>query len=537
MKKPRTIKLFEFVLRNPQYSALDKVEYFSSIIFGLTGVFLLSYSLWTSFSINFLGVILAGITVAKGTKIHTKFVIPFSKTQQEGYQTQIQNQQELLEYTTNLSKQGLFSVIKTDIFLRLLSIFFIVLFFATFLILSKLKVPLNLILPVTGIEFFFYVIASIFAFRRAWKPVNVLQQQEPTELRLPTYVITILSVLVFSLIMAFIVNRYEVLTGRKFLYQFGIYNLKVDPLPSDKYIIIQITRDEDSLLNQTFYQQSAFTLDREKQTLQLGFEKEIKAGDTTIQLFGWDPENIILVIIEDDEVARRFNDGKYSILPVSKLPFYLVGTVTRLQPTIIKIGSKGELYIERERYDPKVAESEKNSIFSLEKSSDELGIVREVVKVFPNEIFGFTDEKDNKFKLIHLGIFPKIGINFSPQPSPTPTKPILINQLPTPRGTPFVTRELIPNQNGLIIKNFSISKEDTWYVARGIVENISPETKEQVYVKWILSDSNNHPFANRESIIHQATLGKINPGEQFTFETKMAASQPLVNYTIETLIK
>lgn len=406
MWEPRQLRVFKFILKNPQFSLKDKLEYFVYLFLALAGIFLIGYSLWNSLSINYLGFILLIILIFYGPKKYRKFIVPFN--QQLLGEEVAQKEKLEFEYSSSLAQQTLTAFLKTDIYFWLLNLFFFILIIASVIILFALKFSFVWVLSIAILEFLIWIMVSIKVWRKTWKQVGELQQTGPQQFRVSVLLQIVIGSIVLILVFLFISFRYKAITGRNFWEGFIHSGITINSLPSEKYVLIQIvSSDEDSLLEKNTVEDSSFILDKTNRTLQLKFPRETKAGYP----FFDDLDDITILMIENDETGRKYGTDKYSIIPKTKLPLYLVTAGVEFKTRILEIGKNGELTVERETYEPKVAKWEMKN---TSKSLSQIGKIYETVKILPNNTFEFTDNSGGLLRLIHLGVFPKSGIIYSP---------------------------------------------------------------------------------------------------------------------------
>ncbi|HOX30458.1 MAG TPA: hypothetical protein P5080_04675 [Candidatus Paceibacterota bacterium] len=213
----------------------------------------------------------------------------------------------------------------------------------------------------------------------------------------------------------FLLNyRYQALTGHSVLDFFGGTPKNVQPIASDKFVLLQITADSDDLSDNPAYESSFFSFDRNSGTLTFNNFNAEKKLDQTLKSYYTDPE-VMVMTIEDNKTGREFpGSDAYTLLP-SNLPYFLsFETHEYDRPRLTAIGQNGEIYVTQKRLDLKTLELEKNMM-----RKNNAGIITETVKIEPNQSYKFIDKTGTTLKLVHLGVFEKSKITYSPAASQT----------------------------------------------------------------------------------------------------------------------
>lgn len=403
-----------FVLKNPQFSLLDKVIYLIYIVFFVIGVYLLAFSFW-NLELNPWGILILLALFPFSKKIYQKFALPFYEATLAP--ERLTAVKESIEYSQYATKTNLVRIAKINIYTSLLSIAFFFLVFITLYFLGKAGFSSYMLWFVGAIGvvvlFFFF---SLLITRPVIKTTSELRANKPRHLRLPFAYEIFIIVLFLGLTIGFIAFRYQALTGRSFLHRFS--SLVTSPknyLPLEYYLVIQLTRftEDNKLLSKNAYDLAHFTLDQSQKQLKLKYPKQRIEKDLLVD----DLNRILILEIIDSEFEREYGNIKYVGLPYTKLPLYFTSIETDVNkkmfsPRIVGIGPDGTITVEREIFDPKVADVEMRFLRRHIGNSygEDAGTVTEVIKISPGQTFNLTDKTGKRFQLLHLGVFPKSGI-------------------------------------------------------------------------------------------------------------------------------
>lgn len=254
-------------------------------------------------------------------------------------------------------------------------------------------------------------IKFIFPYAKA-QGITPQQTAQQEKKMIPVAIILFVALLVG--IPLFLNYRYQALTGHGVLDFFGGTPKNVQPIASDKFVLLQITADSDDLSDNPAYESSFFSFDRNSGTLTFNNFNAEKKLDQTLKSYYTDPE-VMVMTIEDNKTGREFpGSDAYTLLP-SKLPYFLpFETYEYDRPKLTAIGQNGEIYVTQKRLDLKTLKLEKNMM-----QKNNAGIITETVKIEPNQTYEFIDKAGTTLKLVHLGVFEKSKLSFEPSANPT----------------------------------------------------------------------------------------------------------------------
>ena len=418
MAKPRIFKIFHFILKDSHFSLRDRLEYLTYVFFLLIGILLVGYTLWTNLNINYLGLTILGILFSRGPSLHQKFIVPYYESlENKEARKEVENSQ----YFQALSREIMIARAKTDFFSWVLSIVFLVLILLPTLLFLK-RFSLTFVVVYIAVGFLLWTITSILAWKKIWTPVSKIEATAPKRLRKPFLFKFLITIVILIITLSFLSWRYQQISGRDFFeFQLGGRKSYINKLPKDKYLLIQQTKFTDAEINldrNTIVNSGTFSLNLQNRFLNLKFPKEIYIKGKKMALFD-SLKSIIFIKIEDNEVGRKFNKGKYSINSISKLPVYLdTSASSYFSPKIIGVETDGSLLIEREVFNPKVA-----------KMYEQEGKVRETIRLPVGQSFLYVTEHGDQMELLNLGLSPKDKITFA-KPS------ISAEHIPTPKSSP-----------------------------------------------------------------------------------------------------
>lgn len=459
---PQFFKILLFVLKSSRFDLKDRVEYFTCLIFALIGASLIIYTAWTSLNINYFGLLILGLLFLRGPSLYQKFVAPYYESLSD--REQARKEAEGAQYLQELSRETVIAAAKTEFFSWVLGVIFVVLVLLPALFLLR-GFSLTFVGVFAAMGFLLWIIVSILTWRKIWKPVSEIEASAPKHFRRPLLFKFLLVMVILIAALGFMFWRYQQITGRDYFEsQLGRQSY-VNNLPEDKYLLIQQTKFTDAEVDPSrnpVVSSSTFTLNLQNGFLDLKFPRERDIKGEKITLFD-SPESIIFIRIRDDEIGREFNTGKYDISSVSKLPVYLDTSASYYSSKIVGVEADGTLLIEQEAFDPKVAKMYKQE-----------GKVRETIKLLVGQSFPYTTEDGDQMTLLNLGLFVKDKVIFAETTMSTESTPKL-------KLSPITT--LVPhNDEDLVIENFSITKEGSWYIARGLVTNQSQRMIKPIYV-------------------------------------------------------
>ena len=411
MVKPRIFKILHFILKDSRFNLQDRLEYLTYLISLLTGILLVGYTLWTNLNINYLGLTILSILFLKGPSLYQKFIVPYYESLGN---KEAREKIKDAQYSQAFSKAIMVAGAKTEFFSWVSSVVFIVLILLPALFLLK-RLSLTFVGVYVLAGFLLWIITSILAWKKIWKPVSQIEVLAPKRFRKPFLFKFLQLTVILVATASFTFWRYQQITGKGFFESQLGRRSYINNLPKDKYLLIQQTKFTNIGINlgrDTIVSSGTFNLNLQNGFLNLKFPEEIYTKKRKIILFD-SPKSIIFIRIRDNEVGQKFNTGKYSINSITKLPVYLdTSASSYFSPRIVGVEANGSLLIEREVFDPKVA-----------KIYGQKGKVKETIKLPVNQSFSYITEDNHQMKLLNLGLFSKNKIFFTK--SSVPVKPTL----------------------------------------------------------------------------------------------------------------